>query len=212
MLRKFTRRTPRKGFAMDKTYHGIMLGKATPSERRSLVEASPLSKFFDDDLLCHMVIQKDKLVMNKLLNKQQKRLFPFYPSYIPLVDKSTIITMDEYYWISNTIEYPCVKCSKNTVCFIGDFSLKNVLCGECVSKHYMDSNNNFRQSKADKENSKKYVANLQKYFQINKDIQKRMFTKLMKRQRSFYDTKTTLDSLSLRKLTSITKVYNNLLK
>ncbi len=80
MLRKFNRRkTPRKNFSVDTVYQGLLLDKATPEEKTTFVDNKVARKDFDDDRFCNMLLQKDKMMFNKLLGHQTKRLYPFYP-------------------------------------------------------------------------------------------------------------------------------------
>lgn len=211
MLRKLVRRKVRENFAVDTMYNGILLDKAKFDEKRALQEGKILNKYFDDDLLCHMLIQQEKTTRNRYASLKSKRRLPFYPEYIPLIDVNEIVTKDEYYWLSTTIQYPCIRCNKETTSYLGNFHIKNVLCGECVSTHYMDARNNFRVPIDDKENSRTYVNNMQEFFEINKEVERAKFAKIMKRQRSFYGSKSNDDKQALSKLTRITTLYNSLL-
>lgn len=213
MLRKFVRRKVRNSFAVDKLYSGLLLDKATKEEKQVLQRAKVCTKWFDDDLFCHMLIQQDRMIMNKIKYHKKDRLFLFYPNYIPLIDSKQIVSKSEYHWTYNTINYPCVRCNKETICYYEDFSLRNLLCGECISNHYMMSNDVFRQSKEDKLNYKTYLENSSKFYEFNKERQKKIFSKLIKRQKSFYTKDMTLPKRQyLIKLTKIEDSFNKLVE
>jgi hypothetical protein len=213
MLRKLIRRKVRDSFAVDKMYHGLILDKSDQIDEKYILQrAKVCTKDLGDDLFCHMLIQREKIIKTKMESNRPGRLFLFYPNYIPLVDSKTIITKSEYHWLYNTIEYPCIRCNKETISYFDDFSLKNLICGECVSKYYtIGPYNKFGQSKEDKENSGTYIKNTQNFFQLNKDRQKRIFTKLIKRQKSFYSEDMTLPKRNyLMKLTKIQTNFDKL--
>tara|TARA_R110000796_G_scaffold159388_8_gene276248 strand:- start:11535 stop:12176 length:642 start_codon:yes stop_codon:yes gene_type:complete len=211
MLRKFNRRkTIRKNFHSDIIYQGILLNQASFQEKAVFTSNKVARKFFDDDLFCNMMIQKDKFLQNKFTGYQSKRLFPFYPSYIPLVDAKTILSMDEYYWTANTIEYPCLRCNETTISFLGDFKLKNVLCGKCIEDHYINKKGIFDKRLHEHEYSKFH----QDFYKINKEHQQMVFSKLIKREKSLYSTDTSirrgLKKSYTAKLQHIEKVFKSL--
>lgn len=212
MLRKLNRRkTVRKGFSSDRLYQRILLDKASFQEKKVFVNNKFARKYFDDDLFCNMIIQKDKFFMNKLKGNQPKRLFPFYPSYIPLIDANIVLSKDEYYWTANTIEYKCIRCNEPTISFLGDFKLKNVLCGKCVEDHYINKKGIFDKRLHDHEFSKFK----QDFYIINKEHQRKMFSKLIRREKSLYDTDKSVDkglkTSYTAKLRNIEKVYNSII-
>jgi len=212
MLRKFNRRKSiRKNFNTDIIYKGLLLDKANQQEKKVLTTSKIAQKWFDDDLFCNILIQKDKFFMNKLTGHQTKRLFPFYPSFIPLIDSKTILSKEEYYWTANTIEYPCIRCNNPTISFLGDFKLKNVLCGNCIEDHYINKMGRFDKHMHNHEYSK-YQQN---FYIINKEHQSMIFNKLIKRERSLYiNDKTILKSVKrvyTNKLNHIEKIFNSLL-
>lgn len=211
MLRKLNRRKSiRKNFPADETYQRILLDKATYQEKSVFTKNKVARKFFDDDLFCNMIIQKDKMLMNKLTGHQAKRLFPFYPSYIPLVDVKIILSKEEYYWTANTIEYPCLRCGEKTISFLGDFGIKNCICGSCIETHYINKKGIFDKRLHDHEYSKFH----QTFYKINKQHQNKIFSKLIKRERSLYASDMTIKQGIKRsyteKLKSIEKVFKSL--
>lgn len=211
MLRKLNRRKViRKNFKLDTIYKGLLLDKSTQQEKHAIVSNKVARDFFDDDLFCNMLIQKDKFLMNKLTGNQAKRLFPFYPSYIPIKDSNTILSKEEYYWTANTVEYPCIRCNKPTISFLGDFKLKNVICGECIEEHYINKKGVFDKRLHEHEYSKFH----QNFYKINKEHQKRIFKKLIKREKSLYATDSSVRKGLKRsytaKLKNIEKVFNSL--
>jgi len=211
MLRKLNRRkSVRKNFHTDIIYQRLLLDKANQQEKRVFTSNKVARNFFDDDLFCNMLIQKDKFIMNKLTGTLAKRLFPFYPSYIPLVDSNIILSKDEYYWTANTIHYPCLRCGENTTSFLGDFGLKNVLCGTCIEDNYINKKGIFDKRLHDHEYSKFH----QNFYVINKEHQSMIFSKLIKREKSFYSNDKSIRKGLKRsyteKLKSIEKVFNSL--
>ena len=211
MLRKLNRRkSVRTNFHTDVVYQGLLLDKATYQERNLFTSNKFARKFFDDDLFCNILIQKEKFIMNKLTGHQTKKLFPFYPSFIPLVDANIILSKEEYYWTANTIEYPCIRCSKTTTSFLGDFSLKNVLCGTCIEDYYINNKGIFDKRLHDYEYSK-YQQN---FYIINKEHQSMIFSKLIKREKSLYSNDSSIRSGIKRsyteKLKNIENVFNSL--
>jgi hypothetical protein len=203
MLRKLNRRkTVRKNFQTDTIYQRILLDKATDQERNVFVSNKVVRNFFDDDRFCNMLIQKDKFFLNKLLGAQSKRRFPFYPSYIPLVDAKIILSKEEYYWTANTTEYSCIRCNEPTISFYGDFGLKNVLCGKCIEDHYINKKGIFDKRLHEYEFSKYH----QDFYVINKEYQNHIFKTLIKREKSIY-----AKDMTIRK--GLKKRYtNNLMK
>ena len=183
MLRKFNRRTTiRQNFAVDRIYKGLLLDKATRQEKILFNRYKFCSHLLDDDLFVHILIQRDKQFINKINGNQAKRLFPFYPTFIPLIDSKKIISKSEYYWISNTIEYPCIRCNEPTISFYGDYSVRNVLCGCCIKDHYINAKGIYDKRLHEVEYSKFHMD----FFKINKEHQNMVFSKLMKRERSYY--------------------------
>lgn len=212
MLRKLNRRKSiRKNFKSDVIYHGLLLDKATLQEKQVFTTNKFARKFFDDDLFCNMLIQKDKFFINKITGNQSKRLFPFYPSYIPLIDSDIVLSKDEYYWTANTVEYPCIRCNQPTISFLGDFGLKNMLCGCCIEDHYINKKGIFDKRLHDHE----YSKFAQDFYQINKEHQRKIFQKLLKREKSLYATDSSVRKGLKRsyttKLQNIEKVFNSLI-
>lgn len=204
MLRKLNRRkTIRKGFSSDRIYQRLLLDKASFQEKKVFVNNKFARKYFDDDLFCNMLIQKDKFFINKITGNQPKRLFPFYPSYIPLIDANIVLSKDEYYWTANTIEYNCIRCGEPTISFLGDFKLKNVLCGKCIEDHYINKKGIFDKRLHDHE----YSKFKQNFYTINKEHQKKIFSKLIKREKSLYKNDKTVDK---RLKTSYTAKLRNI--
>lgn len=212
MLRKLNRRKSiRKNFKSDIVYQGLLLDKATFQEKNIFINNKVARKYFDDDLFCNMIIQKDKFLMNKLTGNQSKRLFPFFPSYIPLKDANIILSKDEYYWNATTIEYACIRCNETTISFLGDFGLKNVLCGNCIEEYYINKKGIFDKRLHDHEFSK-YK---QDFYQINKEHQQLIFKKLLKREKSLYENdssiKVGLKISYTNKLKNIEEIFNSLI-
>ncbi len=212
MLRKFNRRkTPRKNFSVDTVYQGLLLDKATPEEKTTFVDNKVARKDFDDDRFCNMLLQKDKMMFNKLLGHQTKRLYPFYPSFIPIVDKKHVLSHSEYYWTSNTIEYKCIRCGNPTISFLGDFSLKNVICGHCIEDYYINKKGIFDKRLHEHE----YSKFRQNFYQFNKDHLRQVFKKLLKRERSMYidtDIHKSLKISYTKNLKGITQMFNSLIE
>lgn len=212
MLRKLNRRkSVRKGFKTDQIYQRILLDKANHQEKTVFTTNKVARNFFDDDLFCNILIQKDKFFMNKLTSYQSKRLFPFYPSFIPLRDSDNIISKEDYYWTANTVEYACLRCNETTTSFLGDFGIKNVLCGDCIENHYINKKGIFDKRLHDHEYSKFH----QDFYIINKEHQRMVFGKLLKREKSLYKTdmsiKKGLKRSYTTKLQYIEKAFNSLI-
>tara|TARA_B100000768_G_C11102103_1_gene299570 strand:- start:44 stop:685 length:642 start_codon:yes stop_codon:yes gene_type:complete len=213
MLRKLNRRKViRENFKLDKIYKGILLDKATTEEINIFSKNKVGRKYFDDDLFCNMLIQKEKFIINKITGHQTKRLFPFYPSFIPLVDVKTIVSKEEYYWTASSVEYNCIRCNKPTISILGDFSLKNVLCGKCIEKHYINKRGWFDKRLHDHE----YSKFRQGFYEINKEHQNKVFLKLIKREKSLYSSDKSvpcgLKRTYTNKLNDIINTFNSLIK
>ena len=211
MLRKFNRRTKvRKNFKSDVIYQRLLLDKANRQEKNVFTSNKVARKYFDDDLFCNMLIQKDKQFINKITGHQAKRLFPFYPSYIPIKDANIVLSKDEYYWTATTVEYNCIRCDEKTTSFLGDFGLKNVLCGSCIEEHYINKKGIFDKRLHDHEFSKFH----QDFYVINKEHQKMIFDKLIKREKSLYkddkNVKSGLKRTYTAKLKNIQNIFNSL--
>jgi hypothetical protein len=210
MLKKIRRRKPRNNFTLDRVYCGLMIELTCGTDRRAVIENKIAGPLFADDRFVHMLIQKEKQIYNKLLHYKTNRLFPFFPSFIPVQSKEMVFSLSEFYWTFNTIKYPCIYCEKPTFAFLYDHSVKNAMCGKCIYTQTHKSNKKliFNKRKHNPENSKHHLA----FFDYLKKHHNRVFDKLVQRERRLLTKNKRLTKSEIKNIKTKLSMLSNLMK
>lgn len=205
MLYKFKRHKPRKGFAVDRIFKGLSTNNFSKNGRHLFTTHKYLSQFFDDDRFCNMLVQWNESINCKISSVRSKRLFPYYPSYIPLITQKTVISKDDFYRISSGYNYRCVNCGKETYVEWGSRGIQNFLCNRCISIHFLKSDNSFYYSSSIKSMyGEKFSKNILEFFSKEQENEKDIIKKILKRRQNY------LKSMYPNDKSKIAGIYNSL--
>lgn len=186
MLHKFKRHKSRKGFAVDEIFKGLSTNHFSKNGRHLFTIHKYLSPFFNDDRFCNMLVQWNETINGKMTSLKAKRLFPFYPSYMPLINAKTIISKQDYYNISTGTEYCCVNCGNDIFSTWGERSIKNFLCSRCISIHFLQKDNKFRYSSNIKElYGDRFSKNILPFFKLEQHNEKDILLKILNRRKYY---------------------------
>jgi len=186
MLYKFKRHKYRESFAIDKIFKCLSVNKFSETGSRVFTTHKYLSKYFDDDHFCNMLVHWHEFKISKLSSIRAKRLYPFYPTYTPMAELGIILSKSEVYNIKKTWDYNCVHCGAEIKSYFGERTMKNFLCSECISNNFLNARGLFVYRKSTKElYGEKYSKNLLDFFKDEKEREHRILVKILKRQ-EFY--------------------------
>ena len=205
MLHKFKRHKPRKGFAVDRIFKGLSTNKFSKNGRHLFTTHKYLSPFFDDDRFCNMLVQWNEFTHSKLSSNKAKRLFPFYPSYIPLFNRDIIVSKSDFYRISSGSEYNCINCGTEIFVEWGSRSIRHFLCSRCTSIHFLKSNNDFYYNSNIKSlYGEKFSKNILDFFKSEQDNEKDILNSILERRKNY------LRALYPEEKTRISGIYKSL--
>jgi copper chaperone CopZ len=234
MLKKPFRRKPRLGSPfekVDRMYKNLFTSNIPDHQKNIINKYFILNKFYDDDLFINIIIQKEQLILNKIKNRRfvNRKYTMFYPSYVPVFDKSAVLSREEYYWTYSTMKCSCVMCGKETRMFYDNFKVHNMLCGNClnniIENNITDEVKNpigkdskgikvvQRYIKSNLEVSSDFVKKSMTIYENNKLHHKALFNKLLLRIKSEYYSNNVLDVNNIefnKKINSIKLIFNKL--
>jgi len=186
MLHKFKRQKIRKGFAVDLIFKGLQLNKFSKNGRHLFTTHKYLSSFYGDDRFCNMMAQWHEATHIKLTSKKAKRLFPFYPSYIPMINKKSIVSKQDFYEISSGTYYNCINCSTEIYSPWGSRSIKHFLCSRCISIHFLKKDDDFHYRSSIKTlYGDKFSKNILEFFKTEQDHEKKILSKILERRKRY---------------------------
>ena len=186
MLHKFKRQKIRKGFAVDVIFKGLQLNKFSKNGRHLFTTHKYLSSFYNDDRFCNMLAQWQEITRTKTTSVKAKRLFPFYPSYIPMINKNSVVSKQDFYDISSGTHYNCINCSEEIYSPWGSRSIKHFLCSRCISVHFLKSDDVFHYKSSIKSlYGEKFSKNILDFFKTEQDHEKKMLTKILERRKRY---------------------------
>lgn len=186
MLHKFKRHKPRKGFAVDRIFKGLSTNKFSKNGRHLFTTHKYLAPFFDDDRFCNMLVQWNEVTHSKLTSTKASRLFPYYPSYIPLHEQKIIVSKNDFYRINAGAEYNCINCGAEIFVEWGSRSIRHFICSRCTSIHFLRRDNSFHYDSNIKSlYGEKFSKNILDFFKLEQDNEKSILNKILERRKNY---------------------------
>ena len=186
MLHKFKRHKPRKGFAVDELFKGLSTNKFSKNGRHLFTTHKYLSPYYGDDRFCNMLVQWNEAIHSKITSRKAKRLFPFYPSYVPLINAKTVVSKNDFYRISSGTEYNCMNCGTEIYSKWGERSIKNFLCSRCISIHFLSKDEQFHYSANIKSlYGDRFSKNILDFFKLEQENEKNILSKILERRKNY---------------------------
>ena len=186
MLHKFKRHKYRKGFAVDRIFKGLSTNKFSKNGRHLFTTHKYLSSFYGDDRFCNMLVQWNETTHTKISSTKAKRLFPLYPSFIPIYNQKTVVSKNDFYKISTGTEYNCINCGSEIFVEWGSRNIRHFICSRCTSLHFLKSNSSFHYSSNIKSlYGEKFSKNILDFFKHEQDNEKAILNKILNRHKNY---------------------------
>lgn len=210
MLLRFKRHKERRGFAVDRIFKGLSTNYFSKNGSHLFTTHKYLSAFYGDDRFCNMLVQWNDSIIAKLSSTMAGRLFPFYPSYMPLFDRAAVISKHDMYLLANGVEYECINCKSDIYVKWGSRNIRNFLCSRCISIHFMNRCNEFLYKGVIKRTyGEKFSKNVLDFFSIEKQHEQNTLKTVMSRRKKYLKLVVTKEEY--KKIVGTYKSITNLL-